>query len=143
MINLSSIDKAIKLAVTLIFVFSLGLIWTMDSTWASEKNLTSISGPELMRLIESDQAPMIIDVRSSREYNSGHIQGSINIPFRSNFAKIDKVMADPKRLIVVYCAYGPRAAWAKRNMIKAGLENVILMTGHISKWKKLSLPLIK
>ncbi len=139
--QLSLTKKHLKQIVTFIFIF--GLIHTVNPAHAKKKTLQSISGSELNRLIESDKAPMIIDVRSAREYKSGHVQGSINIPFRNNFAKLDKVMADPERLIVVYCAYGPRAAWAQKNMRKAGLKNVILMTGHISKWKKQKLPLEK
>lgn len=135
--------RILKKRVAFLLLILFAIAGTMDSAWAGEKKLTSISAPELMRLIESDQAPMIIDVRSSREYKSGHIQGAVNIPFRSNFAKIEEIMADPKRLIVVYCASGPRASWAQRKMRKAGLENVILLTGHISKWKKLKFPLIK
>jgi len=135
--------KTINQTIVFLFFSCLLIVFTTNSTWASEKARKSISGPELYHLIETDQAPMIIDVRSSREYKDGHIQGSINISFRSNFAKIDEVMADPERLIVVYCAYGPRASWAQRNMRKAGLKNAILLTGHISKWKKKKLPLIE
>ncbi len=127
----------------LFFLFGFLLLSNSNSIWAGENSPKSISGPELMRLIDSDKAPMIIDVRSKREYKSGHIAGAIHIPFRSNFAKIEEIMADPERLIVVYCAYGPRAAVARRKMRKIGLKNVIPLTGHISKWKKNKLPLIK
>lgn len=132
-----------KKTVAFIFAFSLLSIPLFHNTWASEKSPQSISGSELVQLIENNQAPMIIDVRSTREYKSGHIAGAIHIPFRSNFARIEAVMKDPERLIVVYCAYGPRAAWARRNMRKAGLKNAISLTGHISKWKKEKLPLVK
>ena len=135
--------RYMKKTAAFIFVFSLMLVTLLHNAWASENSPKSISGSELMQLIVNDQAPMIIDVRSLREYKSGHIPGAIHIPFRSNFARIEEIMDDYKRLIIVYCAYGPRASWALRNMRRAGFENAIPMTGHISKWKKLKLPLIK
>ena len=141
--NFSLTDRVLRTRLFLAMLLLFAITAPVDSARSGEERRQSISGPELMQLIENNKAPMIIDVRSSREYKSGHVEGSINIPFRSNFAKIDEVMADPKRLIVVYCAYGPRAAWAQRKMRKTGLENVILMTGHISKWKKQKLPLVK
>jgi len=36
---------------------------------------------ELLRQIESSDAPLVLDVRSRAEFDAGHVPGSVNLPF--------------------------------------------------------------
>ena len=47
---------------------------------------THLSQQTLLDRINHKQAPVLIDVRSSGEYHSGHIQGALHIPFWSAFS---------------------------------------------------------
>jgi len=67
------------------------------------------------------EGAVIIDVRSTGEYLSGHIQGSRNIPLDTLAAKLN----DLKRLhkpIVTVCRSGNRSASAKAMLTQAGIE---------------------
>jgi phage shock protein E len=44
-------------------------------------NAQQISPQQLLELIELQQAPTILDVRSEKEFQQGHIQGAINISY--------------------------------------------------------------
>ncbi|PHR55274.1 MAG: sulfurtransferase [Arcobacter sp.] len=61
---------------------------------------------------------MIIDVRSKKEYNKGHIEGSVNIPI----AYVDKMYNSLPRdkELVVYCRSGSRSAIAARLLREQG-----------------------
>ncbi len=71
-----------------------------------------------------EQGAIVIDVRSSGEFASGHAEGSINIP-------LDKIEANIKKIknyntpIVVCCASGMRSGMAQGILKKNGIENVV------------------
>ena len=73
---------------------------------------------------------IIVDVRETDEYNSGHIDGSINIPV-GNISSIDYAK-DTK--IIVYCVSGNRSANAAKELISLGYTNVYNLDGGIINW---------
>lgn len=86
---------------------------------------------ELKRLIESGSVTLL-DVRSVREYQGGHIPGAVLVPPAS---------VDPQKLdvekdapIVVYCASGGRSEYAKGLLERAGFTNVRNF-GGVNRWQ--------
>ena len=69
---------------------------------------------ELLKRIESKNAPVIIDARSATEFKRGHVPGAINAPPRKILLKTARLPKDKDLEIVVYCGHGPRAMIAKR-----------------------------
>lgn len=75
----------------------------------------------------------IIDVRSKREYKSGHIINSLNIPvsnFSNNLKRIHK-----DKTIFMYCLSNGRATRAANILKKNGYDNVFLLKGGLTRWK--------
>ncbi|MCP4981119.1 MAG: rhodanese-like domain-containing protein, partial [Gammaproteobacteria bacterium] len=89
---------------------------------------------------ESDNPPVILDTRSSFEYKSGHLPGAQHFPFWLSYMRADDLDLPKNQPIVVYCAHGPRAVFAKGALKKNGFSNVMLLKGHMSSWKKAKLP---
>jgi phage shock protein E len=82
------------------------------------------------------QGAIIIDVRSKGEYNSGHIQNSLNIPvdaLRENLGKLK----DKKQIIITCCASGMRSASAKSILKANGFSEVYNGGGWASLKSKL------
>ncbi|MEO6405542.1 MAG: rhodanese-like domain-containing protein [Ferruginibacter sp.] len=78
----------------------------------------------------------IIDVRTQSEFQSGHIEGSINIPLQNlqnNFSKIKK-----DKPVITCCASGMRSASAKSILKSNGLAGVHNGGGWISLQNKIS-----
>jgi phage shock protein E len=100
----------------------------------------AIARQTLADQIAADTAPVILDVRSSSEYDAGHVPGAINIPFQEVAARHGELAIEPDQPIVVYCAHGPRAAWAGRALRKAGYTHVLYLDGHMTSWRKDGLP---
>ena len=104
---------------------------------------THISAADLGQLIDQGTAPTIIDVRSSREYQAGHIPGAIHMPFWSALFRVDEISAAKDELVVVYCAHGPRAGFGKFALRRAGYTQVLYLDGHMSGWYKAGLAVEK
>lgn len=102
---------------------------------------THIAQADLMRLLETGHAPVIIDVRSESEYRTGHVPEAIHIPFWSALTT-DRLEAYPaSELLVLYCEHGPRAGFAKMAFYVAGFENIRYLQGHMRSWKDAQLPI--
>jgi molybdopterin/thiamine biosynthesis adenylyltransferase/rhodanese-related sulfurtransferase len=81
-------------------------------------------------------APVLIDVRESTEWDAGHIPGAKHVPRGYLESRIEGVVGDRSRRIVVYCASGQRSALAANTLQELmGYENVASMTGGITLWK--------
>ena len=65
----------------------------------------------------------ILDVRSNKEFASGHLKTSINIQLDKLSNNIDK-LKDKQNPIIVCCASGIRSASAKRILKAKGFEHV-------------------
>jgi phage shock protein E len=66
---------------------------------------------------------MIIDVRSTGEFETGHIQGSVNIPVKRLSENLHK-LKDKNKVIVTCCASGARSAAAKALLESNGYTKV-------------------
>jgi phage shock protein E len=106
----------------------------MAETTRADSPTAEIRSGELMRRNEGEDAPVIIDVRSSEEFEAGHIAGAINIPHSEILKRIADVPAEKDDEIVVYCAVGGRARQAEAMLEKAEFKNVRLLSGHMKSW---------
>lgn len=63
----------------------------------------------------------IIDVRTSGEFNGGHIENSTNIPLDSINSNVEKIK-NMQQPIITCCASGMRSGSAKSMLKSKGLE---------------------
>jgi phage shock protein E len=69
--------------------------------------------------------PLIIDVRTEAEWNAGHLEGAVLIPYEAIGAKIGAVAKDKSSRIYVYCRSGRRSQIAKESLEKLGYKDVV------------------
>ena len=72
--------------------------------------------------MKSEHAVML-DVRTKKEYNNCHIEGSINIPLK-NIGKIKDIILDKETEILVCCSKARASASAVKHLKKEGYLNV-------------------
>lgn len=65
-----------------------------------------------------------IDVRTLDEYNAGHLEGAVHIPYDEIKQKIASVNADKTTEIQVYCRSGRRSGIALETLRAMGYSNV-------------------
>ena len=87
----------------------------------SIKKLLGITTTNYAQLIK--EGAIILDVRTSSEFSSGHIKGSINIPVDKIVQNVAKLKAKNKTIITC-CASGIRSATAKSILLSNGITNV-------------------
>jgi phage shock protein E len=66
-----------------------------------------------------------IDVRTAGEYNTGHVEGSINIPHGEIAEKITAVTEDKNAEIHLYCRSGNRSGKALYTLQQLGYTKAI------------------
>jgi rhodanese-related sulfurtransferase len=101
----------------------------------------SISPASLVERITAGTAPVILDVRSRREFDEGHVPGATHVPFWRMGSRWRTFASMRQSPIVVYCGHGPRAYIAGAALEKRGFSQVVYLTGHMRLWKEMKLPL--
>jgi phage shock protein E len=69
--------------------------------------------------------PLIIDVRTEAEWNDGHIDGAILIPYDVIGDRVGTVAKDKAKRIYVYCRSGRRSKIAKETLEQLGYKDVV------------------
>lgn len=92
-------------------------------------------------LITSLHAEIIIDVRTIDEYNSGHIENSLNIEWQA-IDNINEYIAKDEK-IYLYCRSGNRSGKAQNILINIGYKDVINLGGINTAAKTLELKIVK
>ena len=99
--------------------------------------------PDLLKVLNSAAAPLVIDVRSSMEYQSGHIPGAVHVSVLKILLRLDRLSAYRQRQLVVTCEHGPRAQLARSVLARSGHLNPDLLEGHMADWRQAGMPLEK
>jgi phage shock protein E len=68
---------------------------------------------------------LVIDVRTVQEWNNGHLEGAVLIPYNQIGEKIGSVVKDKSQRIYLYCRTGHRAKIAKEALEKRGYKYII------------------
>ena len=101
---------------------------------------SSISQSELAGRIGARGAPLMIDVRTRGEFNSGHIPGAVHIPHAELPGRLRELGTESEREIVVYCEQGNRSVLAAAALRRAGFRAVLHLEGDMSAWRANGLP---
>jgi molybdopterin/thiamine biosynthesis adenylyltransferase/rhodanese-related sulfurtransferase len=80
-------------------------------------------------------AAVLVDVREDAEWAAGHIPGAIHVPRGSVEQRIEAVVPDRSRPVVVYCAAGVRSLFAAQAMEAMGYADVTSMAGGFGAWQ--------
>ena len=75
-----------------------------------------------------DDQPLLLDVRSAREFSAGHIPRSMNIPVDQLRSRLGELPDD--RTIAAYCQVGQRGYLATRILLHNGFDAVNLSGGY-------------
>jgi len=76
-----------------------------------------------------DSGTLLIDVRTKEEFDAGHVDGAINIPYDDTEALVKAIGDDHTRSVVVYCRSGNRAGKAKIKLESKGYTGIYNATG--------------
>ena len=78
----------------------------------------------------------LFDVRTSREYNTGHIKNAVNVDIfnKSAFIAHFKTL-DTDKPIYLYCRSGSRSQNAAKLLVELGFNEIYDLKGGYQNWK--------
>jgi phage shock protein E len=123
----------------LIYLLLIG--FTLISCQAQQKDQTVEVVPpaEFSQKIDVEKG-QVIDVRTPKEYNAGHIEGAVNMHiYDKDFEqRVDKLQKDEP--VYVYCKVGGRSAEAVEILKAKGFTDIIELEGGIDAWQEAGKP---
>jgi hydroxyacylglutathione hydrolase len=107
-----------------------------DLVWPTER----VSAPMLAEELASAEPPLVLDVRTSREWSAKHINCSVNIPLNHLQERIAEIPRN--RRIAVHCAGGYRSSIAVSILHQYGITHLIEMAGGLAAWEAAKLAVV-
>lgn len=134
------------------FIEFVGNHWMLSSIWlallaaflfyTSRGNGQTVGTQQAVMLINRKQG-VIVDVRDKKEYEAGHIVGSINIPTAKLGERLNELAEYKTRPVVVVCKLGQHAGEACKTLKAAGFEEVVRLRGGMAEWRGENLPVVQ
>ena len=124
----------------ILYVLSIAFFVSCGNT--NSQVIEDVNAEKFHQLIEKGDG-IIIDVRTTQEFSSGHIIDATNIDYYSKdfVDKLNLVRKDVP--IYVYCRSGGRSSSAANKMEKLGFTKVYNMLGGIGSWKSVEYEIVK
>jgi rhodanese-related sulfurtransferase/glyoxylase-like metal-dependent hydrolase (beta-lactamase superfamily II) len=99
-----------------------------DLIWPTPR----ISAPMAAEKLASADPPLLLDVRSPREWAAKRIAGSVNVPLNHLQERIAEIPRD--RRIVIHCAGGYRSSIAAAILQQYGITQLEELAGGLAAW---------
>ncbi|HSW69057.1 MAG TPA: rhodanese-like domain-containing protein [Gammaproteobacteria bacterium] len=100
-----------------------------------------VTPAQVTHLINHDKA-VILDIRTTDAFGSGHIVGAISLPFKELKDKLKKIEKFKSQPIVIVCATGAEASKAASSLTQQGFQ-VKILGGGLRAWRDAEMPLVK
>jgi phage shock protein E len=99
-------------------VIALVIVVTIYSIW---KRSSQISTKRAVAYLKD--GALVIDVRSSAEFNSGHLPNAINLPVEEIETALPRRVKDKNQVLLLHCQSGMRSGVAKSRLTGLGYAN--------------------
>ena len=100
-------------------------------------------GPQKAVMLINRQGAVVVDVREKKEFDTGHIVDSINIPLAKLKQRLSELRKHKEKPVVVVCKLGQHSGDAAKTLQESGNAEVFRLSGGLTEWKAQSLPLVQ
>ncbi|KIY21753.1 rhodanese-like domain-containing protein [Mesobacillus subterraneus] len=102
------------------------------------KPLENLSPQDISEKWNESPKPVILDVRTQMEYQSGHIEGAKSFPWGQEKEVASQYSADTPLILI--CKTGHRSQAAANTLLKLGFKKLSHLEGGMDRWKKEGFP---
>lgn len=116
------------------YIYLLLIVFAIISCDAQQKKGTELVAPNQFSQEMAKNEGQLIDVRTPKEYNNGHLENAVNIhlydkDFTERINKLDK-----NKTVYVYCKAGGRSADAVEVLKSNGFVHIVELDGGTDAW---------
>lgn len=104
---------------------------------------SELSPDEFLKILDSENTPQLLDVRTQGEFRKGYIEGAMNYDINSRDFKSHVGSLDKSKPVFVYCLSGGRSAKAAAYMRRSGFKEVYELKGGMMAWNGTKKPVVK
>ena len=104
----------------------------------SQQQILDIDYKKMSEILDREST-VLIDVRTSDEFNSFRIKNSINIDYYSKVFLDSISLFKDKKNIILYCRSGRRSYYAAKLLQQKGFNNIYNLEGGVLQVKKKNL----
>lgn len=116
-----------------VFIVSLAL------PLAAQASRPAVSPAAVGEISEQSKPPLLLDVRTPKEFAEGHLPGAVNIPLDQLASRLSEI--DRDHWVLVYCKSGARATKAERILVDEDIE-VRQIAGSWLRWQAEQRPVV-
>jgi rhodanese-related sulfurtransferase len=120
------------------FILSIVILFfscsTSSTTLTAQTITKKVSKVEFSELMKKSGA-QLIDVRTSREFSNGFIEGAKNIDYNGDSFEKQIKKLDKNKPVLVYCAAGGRSENAAELLKEWGFKEIYDLEGGYNAWK--------
>ncbi len=124
---------------SLILIFT-ALFFNSCSNGQPKSNNTNLDASAFAAKIKELPSSAIVDVRTAKEFSTGHIQNAKNIDWNGDDFDTKIAALDKSTPVFVYCLSGGRSSSAAEKMRADGFKTVYELDGGMMKWRAANLP---
>ena len=93
--------------------------------------MNTITAEQGKAMLDEDSTIILVDVRTTEEFQEEHIPGAILVPIDELETLAPEMMPDKEATYIVYCRSGNRSATAAQQLVDWGYKNIYDMGGII------------
>lgn len=91
----------------------------LETATVSDYSVGPITAKSLLK-----KGAVLLDVRTKEEYESGHLDGAINLDYSKVATDAENILKDKDQTVIVYCKSARRSAQALEALLKLGYTDV-------------------
>jgi rhodanese-related sulfurtransferase len=110
--------------------------------YESRKSGRSLTPQQAINMVNAEGG-VFLDLRDSGEYGQGHIVNSINIPATKLDARMAELEKYREKPIILVCKMGQQCGAVGKKLNAEAYAGVYRMSGGMTEWGTLQLPLVK
>jgi hydroxyacylglutathione hydrolase len=140
----AGLDEALRQLARIGYTEIAGYLRGGMTTWVEAglpiESLPQIDVSALRTRLADGATVQVIDVRTDREWDEGHIAGALHIVVNDIPARAATLPRD--RLLALICGSGYRSSVAASILLRAGVTDLVNVIGGMSGWNRLHYPTV-
>lgn len=116
-----------------------GTIEAIEYAASAYKEVTAAEAADFIKNVN----PLILDVRTPREFESGHLEDARLIPLQVFQREVANLAPHKNEPVFVYCRTGNRSTVAAKILVDNGFTNVVNLRRGIVDWRRAGKTIVK